>query len=691
MARQALGDEGVVLTGARRVGFPTEFERLLLSLGANEVAVALKERRLIAECEAVFQARADGAPVMLWTAGPDKLFDWFNRPWLDFTGRTIDHELGEGWMAGVHPDDYEWCRAVQSEAVLARRAFDTEYRLRRRDGEYRWIVSRGVPRFGVNGSFAGYIGSAIDITERKAAEQEMRTFASLAGQSADFIGLASLDGGTLFVNPGGQVLVGLSDVDARRPTLLDYVVEDDRPAGAEALARTRADGQWTGELRLRHFTTGQSVPTSWNLCLVSNEAAPPASFGLVARDLSAHKQIEEDLRRQDRLKDEFLATLSHELRTPLNAIVGWAHILRATPQESDTMPKGLETILRSAHALNRMVSDILDVSRIIAGKLILNLRPIRLAAVLEAALDTMQPVAQAKNVALVGDLDVTAGGNFSGDPDRLQQVACNLLTNAIKFTPPVGSVRLFLRAAGDRVEFGVEDDGPGISPGFLPHIFERFRQADSSATRRHDGLGLGLAIVQHLAELHGGTATAANRQGQQGAVFTVRLPHEGVRDERPMAVAPHPVEHGATWRHDAPSLHGLTVVVVDDEADARELVAMVLESCGARTIAVPSAAEGLQAVMREHPDVLLADIAMPGEDGYALMRKVRALPPEQGGMTPAAALTAFASQDERLNVLRGGFQAHLAKPANPAELIATVAGLTRGATAAAASAAERMH
>jgi CheY-like chemotaxis protein len=252
-------------------------------------------------------------------------------------------------------------------------------------------------------------------------------------------------------------------------------------------------------------------------------------------------------------------------------------------------------------------------------------------------------------------------------------------------------VRLFLRAAGDRCEFGVEDDGPGISPDFLPHIFERFRQADSSATRRHDGLGLGLAIVQHLAELHRGTVTAANRQGQPGAVFTVRLPREGVRDEHPMAVALHPVEHGATWRYDAPSLHGLTVVVVDDEADAREVVAMVLESCGARTIAVPSAAEGLQAVMRERPDVLLADIAMPGEDGYELMRKVRALPPEQGGTTPAAALTAFASQDERLNVLRAGFQAHLAKPANPAELIATVAGLTRGAMAAATPAPEGVH
>jgi PAS domain S-box-containing protein len=543
----------------------------------------------------------------------------------------------------------------------------------------------------VKESFAGYIGSAIDITERKAAEQEMRTFASLAGQSADFIGLASLDGGTLFVNPGGQVMVGLSDVDARRPTLLDYVVEDDRAAGAEALARARADGQWTGELTLRHFATGQPVPTSWNLCLLSNEAASPASFGLVARDLSARKRIEEDLRRQDRLKDEFLATLSHELRTPLNAIVGWAHILRAAPPESDTMPKGLETILRSAHALNRMVSDILDVSRLIAGKLILKLRPIRLASVLEGALDTMRPVAQAKNVALVGDLDVTGGGNFSGDADRLQQVVCNLLTNAVKFTPAGGSVRLFLRAAGDRFEFGVEDNGPGISPDFLPHIFERFRQADSSATRRHDGLGLGLAIVNHLAELHGGTVTAANRQGQQGAVFTVRVPREGVRDEHPMAVAPHPVEHGATWRHDAPSFHGLTVVVVDDEADARELVAMVLESCGARTIAVASAAEGLQAVMRENPDVLLADLAMPDEDGYELMRKVRALPPEQGGTTPAAALTAFASQDERLNVLRAGFQAHLAKPANPAELVATVAGLTRGAMAAATPAAEGVH
>jgi CheY-like chemotaxis protein/anti-sigma regulatory factor (Ser/Thr protein kinase) len=330
--------------------------------------------------------------------------------------------------------------------------------------------------------------------------------------------------------------------------------------------------------------------------------------------------------------------------------------------------------LRSAHALNQLVSDILDVSRIIAGKLVLNVAPTSLVGVVEAALDTVRPAARAKEITLVPALDGPPEG-FSGDPDRLQQVVWNLLLNAVKFTPRGGRVQVRLSATNSHVEIVVVDDGPGISPDFLPHVFERFRQADSSTTRRQVGLGLGLAIVRHLVELHGGEVHAANRDGQPGAVFTVSLPRQGLRSDLPSALASPGLEPGAAWRQHAPRLDGVKVLVVDDEAEARELVAVTLQSCGARTIVAESAPEALRGLARERPDLIIADIAMPGEDGYELLSRVRSLPVEQGGSTPALALTAYAGPDDRLHVLRAGFQMHLAKPAHPAELIAAVASL----------------
>jgi CheY-like chemotaxis protein/nitrogen-specific signal transduction histidine kinase len=407
--------------------------------------------------------------------------------------------------------------------------------------------------------------------------------------------------------------------------------------------------------------------------VLRDDAARPICLATVARDLTPQKKVEEYLRRQDRLKDEFLATLSHELRSPLSAIVGWAHILSNDATTPETKSKAATTILRNANALGQIVSDILDVSRIIAGKLVLNLGPVDLAAVLEAALDTVRPAADAGQVELRSSLS-PAPTAFWGDADRLQQIVWNLLFNAIKFSARGGQVRLRLETPGDELRIVVEDDGPGINPELLPHIFERFRQGDSSTTRKHAGLGLGLAIVHHLAELHGGTVKAANREGAPGAVFTVHLPREGARagdgPQRAAAVAP-----GGAWREAAPRLDGVTVLVVDDDADARELVIMALESCGARTLAAASAAEGLRVLADRRPDVLLTDIAMPEEDGCDFLRRVRQLPAGEGGQTPAAALTAYASESDRRHALRSGFQAHIAKPAHPAELVAIVARL----------------
>jgi signal transduction histidine kinase/CheY-like chemotaxis protein len=374
----------------------------------------------------------------------------------------------------------------------------------------------------------------------------------------------------------------------------------------------------------------------------------------------------------NRLKDEFLATLSHELRTPLNAIVGWAQILRQGLSDEATVRRAIEVIGRNARVQEQLISDILDVSRIVAGKLRLEPRPMDLAEVVAHAMETVRPAAVAKDVALEAHLDGPVP--IVGDPARLQQVVLNLLSNAIKFTPRGGHARLRLEADGAAARITVTDDGAGIDAGFLPHVFERFRQADASSTRRHGGLGLGLAIVRHLVELHGGSVLARNAEGA-GAQFEVTLP---LRAPAPgdavllPAVADHPGAQEAT-----PSLAGTIVLVVDDDVDARALIAFVLQRAGARVLVANSAASALELLERERPHVLLADIEMPGQDGYTLIRRVRALDPSAGGAIPAAALTAYAGAHDRVRALQAGFQMHLAKPVDPAELAIVVAGLTQ--------------
>jgi PAS domain S-box-containing protein len=380
----------------------------------------------------------------------------------------------------------------------------------------------------------------------------------------------------------------------------------------------------------------------------------------------------------NRLKDEFLATLSHELRTPLTSILGWSRMLTDGQLDAERTERALGSIERNARAQGRLIDDILDVSRIITGKLRLDVRPVDLAAVIEGAVESVRPAAEAKGIRLQRVLD-TGPQVVSGDPERLQQVVWNLLSNAVKFTPKGGRVQVGLERVNSHVEIVVSDTGRGIAPDVLPHVFERFLQADSSTTRAHGGLGLGLAIVRHLAELHGGTVRAESEGEGQGATFTVDLPLMIVRAPRRVearnAERVQPTADRGEGLACPPELDGLHVLVVDDEEDARALLTTVLESCGARVTAVGSAREALDALGREKFDVLLSDIGMPEEDGYWLIKKVRKLTPERGGRTPAAALTAYAGARDRMRVLRSGYQIHVPKPVEPAELVAVVANL----------------
>ncbi len=370
----------------------------------------------------------------------------------------------------------------------------------------------------------------------------------------------------------------------------------------------------------------------------------------------------------NRAKDEFLMTLSHELRNPLNAVSGWAKLLEVGKLGEEQSRHAIEVILRNVNAQVRLVDDLLDMSSVVSGKMRLAIQPVNVADVIGEALDAVRPGAEAKGIQLQSVLD-SPGAQVSGDPGRLQQVVWNLLYNAVKFTPKAGRILVKLQQVKSHVEIIVSDTGQGIRPDLLPYIFDRLRQGDSSRSRAHGGLGIGLALVRHIAELHGGSVFAESPGEEQGATFVVKLPLmvAGVRD--------HAVAQAKSGPPDSPSLDGVRILVVDDDPAAVELVQEVLTQMGGEVRGAGTAEEALRVLEQWRPDVLVSDIEMPGQDGYTLIRKIRALAPERGGMTRAVALTAFGRPEDRIRSLMAGFNIHVSKPVDPSELTAIVASL----------------
>jgi CheY-like chemotaxis protein/nitrogen-specific signal transduction histidine kinase len=383
---------------------------------------------------------------------------------------------------------------------------------------------------------------------------------------------------------------------------------------------------------------------------------------LLARERGARQQAEA----ATRAKDDFLAMLSHELRTPINAILGWTQVLRNAQHDTGTVTRALETIARNARQQARLIEDLLDLSAIVGGRVRLSTRPLNLVTVLGAALETVRPEAAAKKIAVQTRLDPSIG-LVVGDPERLQQVFWNLLSNAVKFTADGGHVELGLTRVGSRAVVALSDSGIGIRPDVLPVIFDRFRQADASIARAHGGLGLGLAIVKQLVELHGGTVEATSPGEGEGATFTVSLPL--------VAQAAAQIERSGSDSVDDGRCDGIHALLVDDEVDGREMVAALLEQSGARLTIVTSAAEALVAIQRDRPHALISDLAMPGMDGFELMRQVRAIP--DVSRIPAIALTAHVTPDARIRAFKAGFDAYVAKPVDRDELLAVVTRLAR--------------
>jgi PAS domain S-box-containing protein len=896
----------------------------ILGVGISSMDVTeLKQvEHALRESESRFRWMADGAPMFIWMSGTDGHCTYFNQLWLEFVGQTLDEALTTGWPEGIHPDDKDYCLQTYLSAFNARQRFQVEYRHRRHDGEYRWLLDEGVPLFNGDGTFLGYIGSGIDISDRKRTEQAQQYLieaSRILSSSLDYqtilTNLAHLavpqladwstvhlieDNGsvqplaTAHVNPDkivwakqinekypfdpnaasgvanvlrtgqsefypdipdhllvktardaehlrilrevgfssaiivpmlvrGRTLGAISFIAAesgRRYDLADLALAEElahraalavenarlyqqaqqaRQKAEQAAERTArlqavtaafsealtpnqvaevvvnqgiaALGITTGFVALltdndtsleivqsvglpqelieswRRFPITAPVPlaelvrTRQPIFLESVEAfttqypilahapmstgnnafacipvmvegqilggisfsfaearafnADDRAFMLTlgylcgqaivrARLYEAEQGARRDAEAANRIKDEFLAVLSHELRSPLNPILGWTKLLRSRKFDEKATDRALETIERNAKLQTQLIEDLLDVSRILRGKLVLNVAPVNLVTTIEAAMETVRLAAQAKDIQIETTIEPNVG-QVSGDANRLQQVIWNLLSNAIKFTPQGGRVEVRLSTDCDGkdcnlnskfqyAQIQVKDTGKGISPKFLPYVFEYFRQENSSTTRQFGGLGLGLAIVRYLTELHGGSVQADSPGEGLGATFTVRLPLMVAQEEAPQ----EPMRSISSV-----NLNGLHILIVDDEADIRELVAFILEQSGAIISVATSAEEALLALEKSVPDILLSDIGMPNVDGYTLMRQIRELFAQQEGQVPgfsaampkAIALTAYAGEYNQQQALQAGFQLHISKPVEPEELVNAIARL----------------
>ena len=524
-----------------------------------------------------------------------------------------------------------------------------------------------------------FTGIARDITDRKRAQEALteseRQLRILADAVPQLVWMAEPDGHIFWYNQRWYDYTGTS------PEQMEgwgWQSVHDPEMLPKVLQRWRASIETGEPFEMEFPLKGADGAFRWFLTRINPLRD---SHGSIVRwfgtntDVDSQRRTAEELREANRLKDEFLATVSHELRTPLTAILGWAHMLRVKQFDEQSTTNAVETIERNARSQSQLIDDLLDVSRIIAGNLRLDVRQVDPASFIESAIEALRPAAEAKNVRIQKVMD-TGVVSVAGDPSRLQQVVWNLLSNAIKFTPKGGRVQIRLERINSHIEIAVSDTGAGIKPEFLPHVFERFRQADQKTTRQHGGLGLGLAIVRHLIELHGGTVQAESPGEGQGATFVVNLPIVPVYQKDNLAERVHPAARDTLPAYDCPErLDGLKVLVVDDEFDTRELFRVGISECGAAVVTAGSAQEALEAIEAEQPDLLISDIGMPGEDGYDLIRKVRAVPAGRGGKIPAIALTAYARTEDRLRALRAGYQMHMSKPVELSELVAVMASL----------------
>ena len=671
--------------------------------GAVSAFLDITERKrtetALRESEERFRKFFEEAPIGICVVELNGRFIEVNKTYCQMLG-YLEPELYQLTFAEItHPEDAEIDLGYAEQLFKGEiSSYQIEKRYIKKNGEIVWVNLTATMISEQEGKVCYGLGMVEDISDRKCTQEALQdtnqTLQALIQACPLAITVFNLDDGLVKMwNPAAETIFGWSEQEVLG-RFLPSVPEDKQHEFLANLDSIRRGETLTG-LETRRQKKGD-VPIDISVWAAPlRDAQGNVNCLSIVADISDRKRLEAEraqllVREQaarteaeaaNRMKDEFLATLSHELRTPLNAMLGWTQMLRTRKFDQATTARALETIDRNTKSLATLIEDILDVSRIIRGKLHLNIRPVELISIVEAAIETVRPAATLKEIQLDCLLDHSMGVVL-GDGNRLQQVVWNLLSNAVKFTPKGGRVEVRLEQGTEvgsnvpsYVQIQVSDTGKGIARDFLPYVFDRFRQENSSTTRSYGGLGLGLAIVRHLVESHGGTVSADSPGEGQGATFSVQLPLVSA-----LTAASERSLLDSTVEDNVPverlsMLDGLRVLVVDDEADARELVATMLREYNVEVIAVASASEALEALQRSKPDVLVSDIGMPGEDGYTLMRKVRALEAEQGGQIPAVALTAYAREEERRSALAAGFQQHMPKPVNVVELAAIVANL----------------
>lgn len=646
--------------------------------------------RLVAERERQLQLALSAARMGWWHYDPVSNISEYDVRFQEIFSLAGTDRPHHEILARMHPDDLPrvWAAVEAALNPAAPESSFTEYRIVLDDGSIRWVEAHGLVSFDGDGAARqaiSFVGTVADVTDRKHIGDQARTI--LESITDAFFSL-DRDWRFNYVNPQAERVLGRRPGDLLGKTIWEEFPglpnSDFEPVYRKAMTE-RVAGSITSfypdhdrwyEVRTYPVPNGISIYFRDVSEAKKTEEERVRLSAERERLLSRERAARSEAERTSRMKDEFLATLSHELRTPLNAILGWSQILAGKGRTDADLAEGLATIERNARAQTQIIEDLLDMSRIISGRVRLDVRQVDLASLVRAAADTLKPAADAKGVRLQVVLDPQAGP-VNGDPNRLQQVFWNLLTNAVKFTPGGGRVQVLLKRVDSHLEVAVTDTGDGIKPDFLPYVFDRFRQSDASTTRRHGGLGLGLAIVKQLVELHGGTVDARSPGIGMGATFTISLPLTAIdRGPEVLEVPGYPKSMSLTVALDPTAdITGIKVLVVDDEPDSKALLKRLLEDCSAIVTVAASAEEAITRLQADRPDVLVSDIGMPGEDGYGLIRRVRSLAPDMGGGTPALALTAYAREEDRTKAIAAGFQYHVAKPVEPAELIAMVANL----------------
>jgi PAS domain S-box-containing protein len=651
------------------------------------VAFDITERKhaeaALQKSEEQLRLATEGANLGMWYwDGATDTLSWTDRAKTMF-GLPADTEISMPvFLETIHPEDRPLVQTLIHNAWVGQIPREVECRILWPNGSLRWILARGDCSYHADGTLASTRGIFMDITDRKQSEAALREserrFRRLVESNMFGVAFGDFTGNIQYVNDYFLSMVGYShaEFEAGQVKWTEITPPEFLPLDAKAMVELRTQGVATPFEKEFIRKDGSRVPILIGSALFQEPYDQQQEIIAFFVDLTERKQAEaeretwlqqalaarEEAETANRIKDEFLAVLSHELRSPLNPILGWSTLLLNQKLDPDKTTQALNTIARNAKLQAELIEDLLDVSRILRGKLSLNIRPVDLSSTIQAALETVRLSAEAKSIQIFTTLEDNVG-LIAGDSSRLQQVIWNILSNAVKFTPAGGRIDIRLERLGTAAQISIRDTGKGIQPNFLPFVFDYFRQEDGATTRQFGGLGLGLAIVHHLVELHGGTIQAESLGEGQGATFNVRLP---------LMLNPVQVSQDSPVSESACNLTGIQVLVVEDDADTRDFVAFLLQRAGAIVITAASAKAALMALTRSQPDILISDIGMPDMDGYMLMRQVRALPVHQGGQIPAIALTAYAGEIDYQQAMAAGFQQHITKPIEPQVLIQAI-------------------